>query len=179
VSDTVQLRDDRSGDWRFAGEYIANEAPFTVRRTVRWAECDPAGVVYLGNFPHYLLSAVHLFRHHSLDVAWVDTAGAQDYQTPGKAFSMVFQSSLWPDDMFDMAVYIGDVRKHTLDVLVQATRADNGDKVFAGSITSVFVSRTDRHKLVEIPPAAREQIEGYRANNRAPSGISEALRPPR
>ena len=60
-------RDDR-GDWRFAGEYITNETPFTVRRAVRWAECDPAGVVYLGNFPHYLLSAVHL-RTRSVLVA--------------------------------------------------------------------------------------------------------------
>jgi acyl-CoA thioesterase FadM len=178
VSNAALHRDD-GGAWRFAGEYITGEAPFTVRRTVRWAECDPAGVVYLGNFPHYLLSAVHLFRHHALDVAWVDTAGASGFQTPGKAFAMVFQSSLWPDDVFDMAVYVGAVRTHTMDTLVQATRADNGANVFAGSITSVFVSRTDRRKLVEIPPAAREQIEAYRVNNRPPDGISAALRPPR
>lgn len=178
MSNAAQHRDDR-GDWRFAGEYVTREAPFTVRRTARWAECDPAGVVYLGNFPHYLLSAVHLFRHHALDVAWLDTTGTQDFQTPGKAIAMVFQSPLWPDDVFDMAVYIGDVRKHTMDMLVQATRADNDEKVFAGSITSVFVSRTDRRKLVEIPPAAREQIENYRSNNRPPEGIGAALSPPR
>jgi len=178
VSDAARHRDER-GDWRFAGEYITCEAPFTVRRTVRWAECDPAGVVYLGNFPHYLLSAVHLFRHHALELAWVDGAAASDFQTPGKAFSMVFQSSLWPDDVFDMAVYVGNVRKHTMDVLVQAARADNGAKVFAGSVTSVFVSRTDRRKLVEIPPAAREEIERYRADNRPPAEIADALQPPR
>ena len=40
---------------------ISSLDPFTVRRAVRWAECDPAGVVYLGNYPHYLLSATHLF----------------------------------------------------------------------------------------------------------------------
>jgi acyl-CoA thioesterase FadM len=176
VSKAALHRDDH---WRFAGEYITSQAPFTVRRSVRWAECDPAGVVYLGNFPHYLLSAVHLFRHHALDVAWVDSGGASDFQTPGKAFSMVFQSSLWPDDVFDMVVYVGEVRTHTVDVLVQAKRADNDTKVFAGSITSVFVKRTDRRKLVEIPSHAREQIEAYRADNRPPEDICAALRPPR
>ncbi len=38
-------------------EYVTGYAPFTVRRTARWHECDPAGVVYAGNFTDYLLSA--------------------------------------------------------------------------------------------------------------------------
>ena len=27
-------------------EYVARTLPFTVRRTVKWGDCDPAGVVY-------------------------------------------------------------------------------------------------------------------------------------
>jgi acyl-CoA thioesterase FadM len=177
VSDAAKHRDERD-DWKFASEYIIGDTPFTVRRAARWAECDPAGVVYLGNFPHYLLSAVHLFRNRALGVGWIDSAGEQGFQTPGKALAMVFQGPLWPDDVFDMAVYVGDVRKHTMDVLVQATRADNGENVFAGRVTSVFVTMTDRRKTIEIPQTRRDLLEGYRAKNRPPPAISESLRAP-
>lgn len=177
MSNAAQPR-DQPDDWKFASEYITGDAPFTVRRAARWAECDPAGVVYLGNFPHYLLSAVHLFRNRALGVGWIDSAGSEGFQTPGKALAMVFQGPLWPDDVFDMAVYVGGVRKHTMDFLVQATRADNRGNVFAGRVTSVFVTMSDRLKTIEIPQATRDLLERYRARNRPPPAITESLQAP-
>ena len=47
-----------------ATEYVLSERPFVVRRTVRWGDCDPAGVVYTGRFTDYLLGAVGLFTDH-------------------------------------------------------------------------------------------------------------------
>ena len=165
-------------DSMLGSEYIVSESPFTVRRVTRWAECDPAGVVYVGNFPNFLLSAVHLFRHHALGTGWIDNWGEQGVQTPGKALSMVFQGSLWPDDVFDMAVYVGDIRTRTMDILVQATRADDGTNVFAGSITSVFVTKEDRRKTVSIPLATRELLEHHRSSSPPPPSIAASLRVP-
>ncbi|MCA1457078.1 hypothetical protein I6F35_28325 [Bradyrhizobium sp. BRP22] len=42
-------------------EVIISKVPFRVRRAVRWSECDPAGVVYTGQFSEYLLSSIYLF----------------------------------------------------------------------------------------------------------------------
>lgn len=165
-------------DWTLGSEYITSDAPFTVRRVTRWAECDPAGVVYLGNFPHFLLSAVHLFRDRALGVRWMASAGDEGFQTPGKALSMVFQGSLWPDDVFDMAVYVGDIRTHTMDILVQATRADNGANVFAGRVASVFVTKEDRRKMIAIPVVTRAQLDRYRTSNPPPPSIAASLRAP-
>jgi len=47
-----------------ATEYVLSESPFVVRRTVRWGDCDPAGVVYTGRFTDYLLGAVGLYTAH-------------------------------------------------------------------------------------------------------------------
>jgi acyl-CoA thioesterase FadM len=159
-------------------EYIAGFAPFTVRRIARWTECDPAGVVFLGNFPEYLLSAVHLFREHLFGLRWIESDRREGYQAPGKALAMVFQSPLWPDDIFDMTVYVGGARKRTMDLLVQARRADNGANVFAGRVTSIFVSKDDRTHTVGIPERIRGELEKYRASHPAPPAIAASLREP-
>ena len=41
-------------------EHVVSTHPFTVRRRIRWGDCDPAGVVYTGRFVEYLLGAVDL-----------------------------------------------------------------------------------------------------------------------
>jgi acyl-CoA thioesterase FadM len=178
LNGTLQRGSTRD-DWMLGSEYITCEAPFTVRRVTRWAECDPAGVVYLGNFPHFLLSAVHLFRNRALGVGWIDSAGEHGFQTPGKALSMVFQGSLWPDDVFDMAVYVGDIRTRTMDILVQATRADDGTNIFAGRVTSVFVTKEDRRRTISIPAATRALLERHRAASPPPPSIAASLQAPR
>jgi acyl-CoA thioesterase FadM len=161
-----------------ATEHIAAVAPFTVRRAVRWAECDPAGVVYLGNFPHYLLSAVHLFRDRLFGVGWISNDLAHGYQAPGKALAMVFRSPLWPDDTFDMRVYVGDLRTRTMNLLVHARRFDNGDDVFFGRVTSIFVKRDDRSAAIGIPDDIRRRLDEYRSANPTPVAIANALREP-
>lgn len=159
-------------------EYVASLSPFTVRRIVRWTECDPAGVVYLGNFPEYLISAVHLFRDRLFGVGWIAKDRRGGYQAPGKAISMVFQSSLWPDDVFDMAVYVGALRNRTMSLLVQARRADNGKNVFAGRVTSIFVTKDDREQTLGIPEAIRGELDRYNRENPAPPELAASLREP-
>jgi acyl-CoA thioesterase FadM len=159
-------------------EYVASLAPFTVRRIVRWTECDPAGVVYLGNFPEYLISAVHLFRDRLFGQGWIAKDNRGGYQAPGKAIAMVFQSSLWPDEVFDMEVYVGALRRRTMSLLVQARRADNGRNVFAGRVTSIFVTMDDREKTLGIPDEIRSELETYRNANPTPPALVESLREP-
>lgn len=159
-------------------EYVVSFSPFTVRRITRWTECDPAGVVYLGNFPEYLISAVHLFRDRLFGVGWIGKDRQSGYQAPGKAISLVFQSSLWPDDVFDMAVYVGPVRHRTMSLLVQARRADNGKNVFAGRVTSIFVDMDDREKTVGIPDVIRNKLEHYQSECPAPPELAASLREP-
>ena len=159
-------------------EYVASLSPFTVRRIVRWTECDPAGVVYLGNFPEYLISAVHLFRDRLFGRGWIAKDNRGGYQAPGKAIAMVFQSSLWPDDVFDMEVYVGALRHRTMTLLVQGKRADNGRNVFAGRVTSIFVTMEDREKTLGIPDEIRAELERYRDTNPTPPDLVASMREP-
>ena len=46
-------------------ECVVRDQPFPVRRVVRWADCDPAGVVYAGRYAEYLIDAVTRFMRHT------------------------------------------------------------------------------------------------------------------
>lgn len=156
-----------------ATEALVSVAPVTVRRTVRWSECDPAGVVYLGNYPGYLLSGIYFFRRHMFGGDWVAQTDKGGFQTPGKAIAQVFKSSLWPDDVFDMQVFAGDVRRNTYDVLVRAIRADDGRDVFYGRVTSIVVAAKERTNKVGIPESVAEALRAYRAANPPPAILLE------
>lgn len=156
-------------------ECVVGHDPFTVRRTVRWHECDPAGVVYTGNFTTYLLSATDLFKAHLKVRGRLMTADQRDYHTPAKATSLVYLGPLWPDDVFDMTVYAGDVRNTTSDVLALASRADNGAPVFMGRLTSIYVSTADRRRTVPVADDVRAAFEGYRARNPVPQSLTDAV----
>ena len=158
-----------------AGEYVLRESPFTVRRRVRWSECDPAGVVYAGNYPGFLSSAIEWFRRH-LGVGGYDHLGpARTYQTPAKALGLVYMSSLWPDDIFDIVLFVGEVRTRTSEVLAEAKRADNGQPVFAGRLTSIYVSAEDRKQTVPVPDDIRQILATYRDSHPVPEPLSRAL----
>jgi hypothetical protein len=36
-----------------SSEIVVSDLPFTVRRTARWADCDPAGAVFTARFTDY------------------------------------------------------------------------------------------------------------------------------
>jgi acyl-CoA thioesterase FadM len=140
-------------------EEIISKRPFVVRRVARWSECDPAGVVYSGNFAEFALSAMHLFRRHAFDATWRDIRENAGVDLPAKAISLVFNGSLWPDDIFDMKVQIGEIRTRTFDFEIAAVRADDGSSVFTGRLGVICVTATDRRIATPLPEGLRLRLE--------------------
>ena len=144
-----------------ATEYVRSRSPFIVRRRVRWGECDPAGVVYTGCFTEYLISAVLLFMEN---LAGDGQAGdAAQYrkklgiETPCKGMSLIFSAALWPGDVFDMHVRVGEIRNSSYDMTVQATRPD-GSAVFEGKFSPICIPRGER-RAIPIPDELRQRLE--------------------
>jgi acyl-CoA thioesterase FadM len=150
-------------------EEVISSCPFRVRRVARWSECDPAGVVYTGNFTEYMLSATHLFRRHVFGGTWKEIRGQVGIDTPNKALSIVFNGSLWPDDIFDIEVQVGGIRNRTFDFEVAAFRADDGSSVFTGTLSAICVKADDRRIAVPIPEPLRQQLEDSRLSYGKPS----------
>src|SRR5690606_2773945 len=80
-------------------EYVLSESPFVVRRTVRWSDCDPAGVVYTGRFTDYVLGAVGLFHQHMSGYANRPLGELHGVGTPCKGMEFEFIGTMWPGDI--------------------------------------------------------------------------------
>jgi acyl-CoA thioesterase FadM len=144
-------------------EELISRCPFVVRRVARWTECDPAGVVYAGNFAEYALSAFHLFRRHALGGSLQAIRENAGVDLPAKALSLVFNGSLWPDDVFDMEIYVGEIRTRTFDFEIAATRADDGSSVFTGTLGVICVNAADRRIAAPIPAGLRRGLDETKA----------------
>ena len=141
-------------------EYVLQEIPFVVRRRVRWGDCDPAGVVYTGVFGDYVISAVELFYEYLLGSPATQARAIHGFGTPTRALDFDFRSWLVPDDDFDMAVTVREVRTRSY-VLDIAARKPDGREVFYARLTPVCVSRTGR-RAIAIPGVLREKLENYK-----------------
>jgi len=143
-----------------ATEYVLSRTPFVVRRTVRWGDCDPAGVVYTGRFTEYLLSAVQLFHQQLAGHDMESFRARLNVQTPCKAMSLVFHRALWPNEVFDMAVTVGELRTSSYDLNVRASLPD-GTRVFEGVFTPICILTTER-KSTAIPEELKRRLEAAR-----------------
>jgi len=124
-------------------EIVVSDLPYIVRRVVRWSDCDPAGVAYLGRYTDYLLGATaHFLRnlgHGAGTVAW----NSQKVQFPGKHMSLTFHVSLYPEDVVDIHIRVGAIRTRTFDLLAHAYLPD-GRLAFEGVLTPICIRKAVR-----------------------------------
>lgn len=146
-------------------EVVVADRPFTVRRTARWVDCDPAGVVYAGRYPEYLLGATwHFLRA----VRGVPTRVAPEIELPCKHLALTFHASLYPDDVIDIRLTVGALREHSFDVLARATLAD-GRLAFEGVFAPICIPLGPLREKRPIPPALREALQRHRTPIETPS----------
>jgi acyl-CoA thioester hydrolase len=138
-------------------ESVTATNPFTIRRRARFGDCDPAGVVYTVRFSDYVVSAMDLFLSELLAGPHLEQLG--DVHTPIKALNFVFQSSLRPNDEFDMVVEVRDIRTRTFDLAVVA-KLPSGVAVFEALVTPICVTVPERRSTA-IPGRLRTLLEQY------------------
>jgi acyl-CoA thioester hydrolase len=141
-------------------ESVIAQHPFTVRRRVKWGECDPAGVVYTVAFSEYVISVAELFYGMLFGTSPQKAKDELGFGTPTRALSFDFQRSLRPDDEFDMTVRVADIRERTYLLEIHG-RTLTGDTVFVAELTPVCVARPERRSIL-IPPGLRAALAQYR-----------------
>ena len=140
-------------------EFVASVMPFTVRRTVRWAECDPAGVVYAGRYVDYLLDTCALFFQHIGFGHGQRWAEGKSVGLPAKHIGLTFMASLFPDEVFDMTLAVTAIRTRTFDLSLVARRPD-GEIVFEGQCSPICIAPNVRES-VPMPDQLRQQLSPY------------------
>ncbi|WP_250481231.1 acyl-CoA thioesterase [Caballeronia sp. GAOx1] len=144
-------------------EFVLHEEPFTVRRTARWADCDPAGVVFTGRFSEYVLSAVALFKEYIAEASGGQGKSLGERFSVGlpcRGMAFDFSGTLWPNDVVDIRCSVGEVRTRSFDILLDAVSPDNRP-IFTATFSPICV-RTDARVGTDIPDAMRKALEQFK-----------------
>ena len=141
-------------------EGLLSREPLVVMKRVRWADCDPAGVVYTGKFSEYLLIAVNYFFDEIGGGNYSQWVKALQVDTPCKGMDLEFHGALWPEDVFEMRCTVAQIREHSYDLRVEAAQKD-GRRIFTGRFSPICISREVR-KRTAIPEAMRLALERFR-----------------
>lgn len=139
-------------------EVVVCNAPFTVRRTVRWTDCDPAGVAFTGRFTEYLIDAVmHFYRH----IGWGPGVAREDggLGLPCKHMALTFHVSLEPNAVVNIRIQVAAIRERTFDLRALAYLPD-GRLAFEGVFTPICILPAARTST-PIPKALREVLHRH------------------
>ena len=142
-------------------EALVSELPVTVKRRVRWQDCDPAQVVYTGRFFDYAASAMFWFFQVVLARQNIDLT-ARGLGTPMKALSFEFLGTLHPNEYFTMEVELLEIRQRTFDAMIHARRDDGSDS-FRAKLSPILI-QTSEFKSVVFPKDVRAAFEAYKSN---------------
>lgn len=141
-------------------------APLIIRRTVRWGECDPAGIVFTPRFLDYVISAYECFISLMLGAPLHGAKGALGVDFPARAAELDFRSPLALEDRFDMEVRVGALRSRSYDLHYRATHVSGSGKpgsvAFLARLSPVTVDPRTR-AAVTLPPSLRDAIAAYAA----------------
>ncbi|MDB5967515.1 MAG: thioesterase [Polaromonas sp.] len=140
-------------------EALVSREPLVVMKRVRWADCDPAGVVYTGKFTEYLLIAVNYFFDELGQGNYSQWVKGLQVDTPCKGLDMEFHGALWPEDEFEMHCTVPQVREHSYDIRVEAVQ-QGGRKIFTGRFSPICISREVR-KRTRIPDDMRAVLARF------------------
>lgn len=141
-------------------QYVRSHHPFVLRQTVKWSDCDPAGVVYTGRFVEYVTTAFRAFLARILDGNIEAYVARYGVDFPAKAISFVFDSSLRPDDRFDVEVRVVGIRNTTFECEFAGTHG--GKPCFTARMTTICVVPVER-RAMRVPDSLRVKLEPYLA----------------
>ena len=141
--------------------------PFSHRIRVRYAECDPQGVVFNANYyAYYDLAMTELWREAIGPYEEMVKAGADLSVVESRAR---FINPAKFDDELDLNAEIARLGNTSMSTHIAITRASDGAAITDGEIHHVFI---DPHAYTKrpIPDGIRAALEPYLAAPREEEG---------
>lgn len=141
---------------------IVSLEPIIVRRTVRWGECDPAGIVYTPRFLDYCIEVYEAFLSLMLGGPLHSAKQPLGIDFPCRGAELDFRSPLPLDARFDMELRVAPPRSRTFDLHITGRRLDpEGPLIaFLARVSPIIVDVRER-TAVSLPDPLRRAVEDY------------------
>jgi len=135
-------------------------------RTVKWGDCDPAGIIYTPRVFDYITEAVEAWFRDVAGIAWMSLIGEHRLGAPTVHTSVDFLTPMAPDLQLRVAVLLEKIGGSSLTFRIVGEDAA-GTRYFEGKLVSVMTDFKAR-RSVPIPDEVRARAEAYqRASNAA------------
>lgn len=134
--------------------------PFTMRRTVKWGETDPAGIVYTARFLDYTVEAVEAWFTEIVGIDWYRLKAEMGLGSPMAHASLDFRKPLFPAEEFTVEVWVMEVGRAATTFKILGRNLAR-EICFEGKLVSVIID-AERIKARTMPDDFRARIEAYR-----------------
>ena len=131
---------------------------FTEKRTVKWGDCDPAGVIYSPRVFDYVMETLEIFNREILGTTWMDLNYKRGLGVPMVRTEIEFMGLLRPDQEIEIDIHVADIGKSSVTYLSHGF--DEGERYFRVKMICCYISRTD-FKSIPIPHDVQEILRGY------------------
>ena len=134
--------------------------PFTVTRTVKWGDCDPAGIIYTPRVLDYAMEILEAWYRDVVGVSWLALNRERSMGVPTVRAELDFLAAPQPDQDMVIDLLVEDLGRSSITLLVTG-RDRAGKAYFRVKLVSCFISRP-AFKPIAIPSEFRDRIQAYR-----------------
>jgi acyl-CoA thioesterase FadM len=131
---------------------------FSVKRTILFGDCDPAGIVFTPRVSYFVIEAIHDFLGQILGGPAVRELFAMGILPPVRALSIEFLAPMAWDDVIDIKVSCTEVATTSFTFLVAGYHL-SGVMSFQSTLTQVCIA-PDSKRPVPVPEALRRALSG-------------------
>ena len=151
-----------AGSTQQAGSYqeLLSQAPYRLRRRVRWADCDAGGIVYTPNFLDYAIETVESWFEVTMGIHWSHIAPDLGIGHPFVHCELDFRKMLSCGDEFVMTLHVASVSRSSYVIVVSGDNRE-GARCFDVKMVAAFIS-TEARSAIAIPETFRRAIDAYR-----------------
>lgn len=132
---------------------------FRIQERVRWADCDPLGIIHYGAYLRLFEVAEHeMFRACGLPYEVLRVTGG--VWLPRKALQVEFHAPARMDELLDIESWFARVGETSLTLRFEVSRADDHERCGSGRLTVVGVHKDTMVKY-PIPADVRAKIARF------------------
>lgn len=133
---------------------------FSVRRTVNWGDCDPAGIVYTPRVLDYACETIDAWLREELTASWWQlNSSGKGPGLPTVNAVCDFISILRPDQSIELTMYIRDIGRSSIVFEVEGV-AERDRLAFRVKLVSCAFDLVSR-RATPIPDWMRAKLEAY------------------
>ncbi len=141
-------------------EFEYASRPFSVTRTVKWGECDPAGIVYTPKVLDYAMEIVEAWYREVVGVSWLKLNREMAMGAPTVRVELDFFEAPYPDQDIVIDLRVAKLGRSSITFVVTGRNEGGGD-LFRAKLISCFVSKP-AFKSTASPDQFRDRIAAYR-----------------